>query len=221
MNYLRNYLDKVVYGNATQEQLSYLGDSRWNGFVRHVSKQPFPANSSLETESEIKELVKYQNLLKMQNNKVLEKYLSYDVSNPFILYKMLLKEREGKNFDEVIDQMTEELKKVVLLIKFHYQRPRPYQLAYYFKLPLNPYPSISALSPSYPSGHALQAYAMASYFSRLYPNSKKELYSIAEDISVSRMFLGLHYPSDTNFGKQVGELVVKSTLFNEIFYGVR
>lgn len=111
MNYIKNYLDKIVYGNPNQEQLPYLTDSRWNGFIRHVSKQPFPANHSLETESEIKELIKYQNLLKMQNNKVLQKYLSYDVSNPFILYKMLLKEREGKNFDEVIDQMTRNLKK--------------------------------------------------------------------------------------------------------------
>ena len=53
-----NYLDKIVYGNANQEQLPYLVDSRWNGFVRHVSKNPFPTNSSLETESEIKELIK-------------------------------------------------------------------------------------------------------------------------------------------------------------------
>lgn len=221
MKTLRNYLDNIVYGNATQEQLPYLTDSRWNGFVKHFSKQPFPANSSIETETEIKELVKYQNLLKMQDKKVLGRYISYDVSNPFILYKMLLKEKEGRNFDEVIDKMTEELKKVVLLIKFQYQRPRPYQLAYYFKLPLNPYPSLSALSPSYPSGHAFQAYAMASYFGRLFPDRKKELYAIADEISLSRMFLGLHYPSDTNFGKQLGEMVVKSTLFNEIFYGVR
>ena len=216
-----NYLDKIVYGNANQEQLPYLVDSRWNGFVRHVSKNPFPTNSSLETESEIKELIKYQNLLKMQNNKVLDKYLSYDIGNPFILFKMLLKEKEGKNFDEVIDQMTEELKKVCLLIKFQYQRPRPYQLAPYFKLPLYPYPSLTAQSPSYPSGHAMQAYAMASYFSRLFPDRKIELYSIAEDIATSRMFLGLHFPSDTKFGKYLGELIVKSTLFNEIFYGVR
>lgn len=57
---------------------------------------------------------------------------------------------------------------------------------------------------SFPSNHALNNFAAATFYYRLYPNLKWVLFITASLVSISRVYLGLHYPSDILGGAVIG-----------------
>jgi undecaprenyl-diphosphatase len=59
---------------------------------------------------------------------------------------------------------------------------------------------------SFPSNHAFNNFAAATFFFLLYKNLKWVLFISASLISLSRTYLGLHYPSDIFVGALLGIL---------------
>jgi undecaprenyl-diphosphatase len=57
---------------------------------------------------------------------------------------------------------------------------------------------------SFPSNHAVNNFAAAVFFYRLFPNLKWVLFITAFLVAVSRPYLGLHYPSDILVGAIIG-----------------
>ena len=57
---------------------------------------------------------------------------------------------------------------------------------------------------SFPSGHAASSFAAALSLSRAWPAARVPLWTLAVLISVSRAYLGVHYPSDVVGGALVG-----------------
>ena len=106
----------------------------------------------------------------------------------------------------------EELKKVIqgvraiiLQLKYHYNRPRPFQIAQAKGLKLDSESLKSASTPSYPSGHAAQGRFIGRYLADLHPEYGNELREIGDDIAFSRNMAKVHYPSDSEFGKALGD----------------
>ncbi|MCH7722812.1 MAG: phosphatase PAP2 family protein [Bacteroidetes bacterium] len=57
---------------------------------------------------------------------------------------------------------------------------------------------------SFPSNHALNNFAAAAFFTKLFPGYKTVLFVTASLLAISRVYLGLHYPSDIIAGAAIG-----------------
>lgn len=65
---------------------------------------------------------------------------------------------------------------------------------------------------SFPSSHAVNNFAVALFFSKLFPKYKWILISIASLIALSRPYVGVHYPSDILGGAIIG--IILGILFS-------
>jgi undecaprenyl-diphosphatase len=59
-------------------------------------------------------------------------------------------------------------------------------------------------SGSFPSSHAVNNFAIAIFFTMLYPKLKGILFTVATLVALSRPYCGVHYPSDIVGGALIG-----------------
>ena len=85
------------------------------------------------------------------------------------------------------------------LLKEYFARPRPCNILTDVITPLG-----CTGSYSFPSNHALNNFAAAIFFYRLFPKLKWVLFIGASLVAISRVYLGLHYPSDILGGAVIG-----------------
>ena len=85
------------------------------------------------------------------------------------------------------------------LLKELFQRARPCNALSDVLTPLG-----CTGSFSFPSNHALNNFAAATFFSKPFPRYKWALYITASLVALSRVYLGLHYPSDIIAGAAIG-----------------
>ncbi|GIM48091.1 phosphatase PAP2 family protein [Collibacillus ludicampi] len=88
---------------------------------------------------------------------------------------------------------------IVRFCKKIFPRPRPY------KVLDNVFTGRWLLQDaSFPSGHATASFCMATILSEVFPAYNYLFYGLAAFVSFSRVYLGLHYPTDIVFGAILG-----------------
>lgn len=105
-----------------------------------------------------------------------------------------------------------DLDYAVEAVKKQYQRPRPI----YRNRGLEPCVDIIG-GYAYPSGHATNARLFALILSDLVPERRAEFMTRADEASLNRVIGGVHYPSDIEAGKRLGEAIYAELRKNRIF----
>ena len=91
--------------------------------------------------------------------------------------------------------------------KFHYFNPRPSQLDPTIKTQIG-LPNF----PSYTSGHSTFSAAAASVLSYLFPSGTSDFEAMRDEAGISRLYGGIHFPSDIAEGKAHGIRIAAHTL---------
>lgn len=89
-----------------------------------------------------------------------------------------------------------------LIYKDRFNRPRPNQIDPRLR-PLLPNPPHA----SYPSNHSFQSFTIADIFAEIAESERAvaEMYRSARSVAENREYAGLHYPSDTEAGRQLAK----------------
>ena len=156
---------------------------------------PFPKNSSIETFREIKDIRK------------IEKDNGFIVSTDD-LYAHFEEglEPHGIKFDKKKwEPIINKSVSAIYHIKYHYNRPRPADVAIELGIFLGHSNLESAQTPAYPSGHSAQGRFLSLLLANEHPEKREEILKLGFDIGKGRLMAKVHYGSDHEFGLRLGE----------------
>lgn len=154
---------------------------------------PPPKNSSSQTILELQEISKL-----VGNRTSKDEYLIKLVDKePLDLFYPILKKYNIKFPNQLFKDTYKDVYDLVKAIKEYYNRPRPYQLAYFYNIDIKNIETDTHHTPSYPSGHTVYSYLAYKIVISLYPNIPKiDLYNCVYLTGRARMIQGIHYQSD-------------------------
>lgn len=204
----------ITYGNPTVQEIDFIQKKGLTDdlFEKLKNTLTFPKNDSELVKDELNEIVDcLATMAQPENQSFLKRYQSYDRN----LIQALTGIFKEKNIDveELCTDIVEDIQGLIYKLKYYYQRPRPKQIAQYYKLKLFPYKSFSAHSPSFPSGHCLQAVVLLNVIGNKNPTEYPFCKELIEDISYSRVYLGHHFSSDSEGAKELGKEILKHPEF--------
>lgn len=106
-----------------------------------------------------------------------------------------------------LEKATVETRPFTDVVKKSYARPRPH-----VALPALQPALAKPDSPSYPSGHATGGALHAALFAAMLPEHAAEFAHQAELVRLSRLYGGMHFPSDVAAGRRLGEAIAREML---------
>jgi membrane-associated phospholipid phosphatase len=119
-------------------------------------------------------------------------------ATPLDGFKSKISEEQYKILNEIL--LSTKVKIDIMFYKYIFNRARPMQVA---PEKVNAPKSMTADTPAYPSGHAYQSFYAAKLLSKWEPARKKEWDEIAERVAYTRVYMGIHYPSDVEFARRL------------------
>jgi len=156
-----------------------------------------PSNDSQQTLRE----VKYLSEIKPNEDIVLKYEEVKDTFKPY---------GEELGIQDYIEDVLHESVNFIMRLKYHYNRPRPYQIAEFYGINLNGTQTDSMKTPSFPSGHAIQGYLVSEILASRNPSNSRVYRELGEEIAHSRIIGKAHYPSDKKFGNIVAKTLYKA-----------
>jgi acid phosphatase (class A) len=160
----------------------------------NINYKNFNKNNSKKTLDEINDLINLQKNRSVDDIKNIKNEINAEYS---MIYRFNMSVDEIYILDPFMRNI---LLPIILYIKYINNRVRPSYLTKKIK------PCIETPGhPSYPSGHSIEVYMIANILSDKYPNKKEDLFRIADKIAKNRELAGVHYRSDTQFGKYLAK----------------
>lgn len=161
-----------------------------------IPKVNHPSEDSTKFKQDIEEVIRCHSLPSLSTG-----FLRDSEESIEDLFKTYCKENGYNNIDwKKIKDIVKEVDDIVHVIKNHYKRPRPEN---YLR---NHFDTIkSKNSFSYPSGHTTISYFLCDIISNSIPEIRQDLQTLASLIGQARIDNGVHFPSDVEFGRLVGE----------------
>jgi hypothetical protein len=207
----------LVYGSPTIKQIDIMNNKGKALQMLLENKEaygmffntPFPSNISPQVRQELKELDTRTKKISKQDLQFAE-ISEKDHYQSWVDFMYQLGANVPKTFFSNIAKNTDGL---VYALKYHYNRPRPFQLGYYHGIPINQTILTSANSPAYPSGHAFESKLFSLILSQKYTFAKDKIISFGEKHAESRLNAGVHYKSDMIFGYKLADWVFSQNYF--------
>ena len=200
----KKLINKITYGFPSRENGQYLDDATiYDKYYSNFTNTPFFPNDSAET---FQELLLISQALSDKKEKETHLFIDRD----FHGYIKGQCKKQGIYIEtDTIVKIIMQVAPICMRLKVHYQRPRPYQLGLYANIPLFPFGSLPALAPAYPSGHGCQSRFFALCMSSLMPEKTDFFMKLSNYIADSRVFIGVHFPSDNTFGQGIAEFLFR------------
>ena len=212
--------NNIFYGNQPielQKLADLTNDNIKNWFIKEglVDKivENAPKNDSEKTRKDLEVLLK-KTKNATPDDLIFARYVNDEENIPKVFVDVLSKygikitHEEHLHIEKQSDAILFYLKEVI-------NRPRPYQLAYYYKMNLYPLIRTNAMTAAYPSGHALVGFMMTGYYSKKYPEATEDLKELGEKIAMSREITGIHYPSDTEISREIAKIIIDNNLLED------
>jgi hypothetical protein len=205
-------MNDLYYGNLNKTFLPYLEKKNiFTEYFDELSMIPFPNFYESLQENEIIMDVQSKAEQSSEWDKVRNFCFSWD--SDLINSIQLSLNKLGIPYDDIyieyLTNISEDLGALIMQLKNHYQRARPYQYALYGNQKLHPYETFSGHTPSYPSGHATQIYFLCKVIATHYEEKAKELDALAKRVADSRVIMGIHFPSDNDFGFSIAQTLLE------------
>ena len=105
---------------------------------------------------------------------------------------------------ELVKNLIKSASGILLDLKYHYNRPRPNQLASHYNIKLGERVLESMKTPSYPSGHSAQGILVGKVLQTKLPITTDSFIEAGKRISYSRNVGRAHFPSDSKVGEDIG-----------------
>lgn len=216
-------IDTLTYGPMRQKDIATIQADRndptkalgryLNRIAEGLPAAPIarpPSNSSTETVVELNTMIQ-----RMADAPTWQQVFATkvdDLRGHYGTWADVVTRMSGKSYTwEWFDAMATQGNGLILYLKMYHTRPRPYQLAPLLGKRIMPILS-DPQTPSYPSGHAFDAWMFATALKVRYPEFDLVFDRLAERVSESRVVGGLHFPSDLVAGKILGEFAVQQGL---------
>jgi hypothetical protein len=153
------------------------------------------------------------NVIDQYHNRVIPEELQKDCDENIIgLFERVLLSKGITINTSYYDKVISSIKPTIKELKQYYGRERPPVTAAEHGIEFPSDELDTANSPSYPSGHTIQAHVVAGLLSDLHPELSEEITATADIISVSRIDRGVHFPTDIVYGKLIAEILTEEIL---------
>lgn len=196
MKLLKEFISQVV----TETHLVEV-----EGFL--VPVLPHPPQGS---EAELADL--HNTIHQHSNRKVPDELQEASDSSMLKMFKQHL-HNSGYPFDKAhLKSVKKAIKPTIKKLKFLYARPRPHAVANEWGIPWEGDYLDSAQTPSYPSGHTIQAYVVGLVLAHQHPEEEENLLNIAEIVSQSRIDRGVHFQTDVDYGREIAHILAEQIL---------
>ena len=182
---------------------SILKKRKWEGTLSSKKKKILQRSPKLKLDipkmSYPKEESEIPAILKVMEKKELnpQQMKDADLKPEIEMFKIVNADR--KDYEDFM----KDINYYALSLKMKYQRPRPHQISDKIQTTKTKTDD----TPAFPSGHSMLAHGLERVLSKRFPEKKNELKKMADKISLSRMQLGGHYPSDIQAGKKLGYML--------------
>lgn len=194
----------LIYGNPSYKSITTIKDSillrEWTrlGVFNQLKLMPYPDEST--TRQELWHMIGLQKQVdssRLDHIKRVDEHL-YQVMSEFLASYGVTEDAKQIEFN------LDMYEPIIHYIKILYNRPRPFQAAGVYGIPLYPLlESKTAGTASYPSGHTLLALLFRHIYMKRHPELHKELMDFVLDVKLTREEGGVHYPSDGLFSMQI------------------
>jgi len=206
---------EVKYGNPNIVHRELLKEETYlDVLLGEILKYP-PPKILADIKDELDAVVKAVDST-MTDEDAERRYIAWDKGFASYFKGKMVEQIDNQNkqiIQSTVEGIIKDTLPLLLKIKYHYNRPRPSQIAVYLDIPLYQYPSLSDGSPSYISGHVFQSKIICEVLGNYYPQNYKLFNNIQRDIANSRIGLGLHYPSDIDMAQFAADKVLKNQEF--------